>query len=593
MAWVHGGHSFKFGFDGWKSISPSSYTQRSRGDYEWYFLSDYLFDNYPDGNAQRGLGNVVYYGDQVLLGIYGNDTWKITPHLTLNLGLRYEYQTVPYSARQQDINALASVPGLISFSEPKPQDTALMPRIGVAYSPGNAGLTSIRAGFGINYDVVDDNLESLGSPPQFGTTVDVTGLDKSGFLANGGILPNIQVGALTAAEARYETQGFIPNQKRPESIQWNFGIQHVFAKDYTFDVRYLGNRGLFLPVQIQLDRQPVVNSQNALPVYFSVPSQASLNSLTNTLGTLQASYNNGGFIVPAYAAAGFNNPETPITAFMPIGNSSYNGLAIQMTRRFARSLQFMSAYTWSHDIDDSTATVGSTVFTPRRPQDSQNMTDERASSALDHRQRLSFELLYEMPYFKHSNWFLKNLAGNWEIAPIFIYQTGTLITPQSEVDSNLNADSASDRVFINPSGNSALGTGVTPLANAAGDTIAYLADNPNARYVSAPEGTLPNAGRNSINLNPIDDLDLTMAKHFNFTERAKAELSIRASNLFNHPQYTGGYLDDVAFTSYGSGTPAGLLVRTSFDPQSTAFQQWSQVFSSNPRSVILTLKLSF
>lgn len=593
VAWTHGSHSFKFGFDGWKSISPSSFTQRSRGDYEWAYLSDYLFDNYPDQIAQRSLGKVVYYGDQVLLGFYGNDTWKLTPHLTLNLGLRYEYQTVPYSERLQSVNSLASVPGLISFSTPRPQDTNFMPRMGLAYSPGNDGRTSIRAGFGINYDVLYDNLGSLSLPPQFNTTVDVTGLNQSGFLANGGILPSTQIGALTAEEARFETQGFIPNQRRPESIQWNFGIQHVFAKDYTVELRYLGNRGLFLPVQVQLNRQPVVTPPNALPVYFSMPSQMTLDSLTSTLSSLQTAYGNGGFIVPAYAAAGFNNPQSPITAIMPIGNSSYNGLALQVTRRLARSLQFMGAYTWSHDIDDSTAALGSTVFTPRRPQDSQDMTAERASSALDHRQRLSFEMLYDLPFFKNRNWFLKNLAGNWEIAPIYIYQTGTLITPQSEADSNLNADSASDRVFINPSGNSALGSDATPLANTAGQTVAYLANNPNARYVSAPAGTLPNAGRNLINLNPIDDLDLTLAKRFNFTERWKAEFSIRAFNVFNHPQYVGGFLDDVLFTSYGAGTPAGVLVRTSFDPKSTAFEQWSHVFSSNPRAVTLALKLSF
>jgi len=80
----------------------------------------------------------VYYGDQVLLAFYGNDIWKVRPNLTLSLGLRYEYQTVPYSERLQTVNSLASVPGLISFTEPKPQTTNVMPRLGVAYSPGTS-----------------------------------------------------------------------------------------------------------------------------------------------------------------------------------------------------------------------------------------------------------------------------------------------------------------------------------------------------------------------------------------------------------------------------------------------------------------------
>ncbi|HEX4748909.1 MAG TPA: carboxypeptidase regulatory-like domain-containing protein [Bryobacteraceae bacterium] len=473
--WTHGNHSFKFGFDGWSSISPGSFTQRSRGDYEWAFLSDYLFDNYPDQIAQRGLGDVVYYGNQYLLGFFGNDVWKLRPNLTVDLGLRYEYQTVPLSEKSQAANAAAGLPGLINFGVPQPQTTDLMPRIGIAYSPGSSGKTSIRAGFGINYDVLYDNLGTLSLPPQFQTTIDVTGQDKSGFLANGGIPPNVSVGALSVQQARLQTQGFIPNQKRPESIQWNFGIQHVFGNNYTFETRYIGNRGIFLPVQVQLNRQPVVNAQNALPVYFSMPSQGRLNSLPNTLSALQTAFNAGDYIVPAYAAAGFSNPNTPITAFMPIGNSSYHGLANQLTRRFANGLQFLGAYTWSHAIDDSTATVASTVFTPRRPQDSQNLVAEKASSALDHRQRLSFEMIYDMPFWKGKNWFVRNPVGNWEIAPVYIYQTGTLITPQSETDSNLNADSAPDRVFVNPAGNPSLGSGVTPLLNNAGQSVAYLA----------------------------------------------------------------------------------------------------------------------
>ena len=590
LSWTRGQHSLKFGFDGWKSISPSSFTQRSRGDYQWLYLTDYLHDISPDVAAERGIGNVVYYGDQVLLSFYGNDTWKIRPNLTLNLGLRYEYQTVPYSQRLQTVNALASVPGLISFTEPKPQNTNFMPRIGLAYSPGDSGRTSVRAGFGINYDILYDNLGTLSMPPQFITNVDAAGLGLPNFLANGGIPPNTPVGPLSQSEARFLTQGYIPDQKRPQSIQWNFGVQHVFAQDYTAEVRYLGTRGLFLPMQIQLNRQPVVNAANALPMYFSAPSQAALDSLTNTLTPLQNAYVAGGALVPAYAAAGFNNPFSPVTAFMPVGNSTYHGLATQLTRRFSHGLQFIGAYTWSHNIDDSTAVVSSTTFAPRRPQDSQNLHGERASSMLDHRNRFSAALIYEVPFFKNRNWLLKNVLGNWEAAPVYIYQTGSLVTTQSEIDSNLNGDSWSDRVFINPNGDPSIGSAARPLRNSAGQTVAYLAANPAARYVSAPLGTLPDAGRNLLQLNPINNLDLTLAKRFNFTERYRLEFAVRAFNVLNHPQYTGGYLNDVQFLAF---PPTDVLTRASFDPASTSFQKWDRVFSSNSRTLTLSLKLSF
>ena len=101
ISWTKGKHSLKFGFDGWKQISPQNFTQRSRGDYEWSNLSDYLFDYNPDYIAQRSLGGAEYYGDRIFTGVYVNDSWKATPHLTVNVGLRYEYQTVPYSETLQ------------------------------------------------------------------------------------------------------------------------------------------------------------------------------------------------------------------------------------------------------------------------------------------------------------------------------------------------------------------------------------------------------------------------------------------------------------------------------------------------------------
>lgn len=596
ISWTKGNHSLKFGFDGWSSISPSQFIQRSRGDYEWSFLSDYLYDNNPDGIAQRSLGNATYYQNQQLLGFFANDNWKVTPNVTVNLGLRYEYLTIPLSENSQDLNASASVPGLIEFRSPKAQTKNFMPRIGIAYSPGTSGNTSIRAGFGITYDVLYDNLGTLSLPPQLTTTIDQTGLNATGFLAGGGIPPVASVASPQGMDARYATAGYIPDQKRPEAYNWNFGIQHVFAEKYVFQTRYVGTRGLFLPVQLQLNLEPVVNPSNALPVYTTAPSQAALDSLSSTLGALQDVYNNGnngngGFFVPAYANAGFVG--SIITGFMPAGNSVYHSWASQISRRFSNGLQFMVNYTWSHNIDDSTDALDSTVLAPRRPMNSQDMRPERSSSVLDHRNRIVAEFIYDLPFFKHSNWFMKNIVGNWEMAPVYTYQSGQLATPQSAIDSNMNLDSAPDRVMVNSQGNASIGTDASPLTNSAGDIVAYLADNPNARFIRSPSGTLPNGGRSLIAMNPIDNIDLTFRKRINLTETKSFEISGQFLNVLNHPQYVGGYIDDVYPFGYAQGAIGGDLLRTALEPQSTAFQQWSQVVSSNPRMIQLTAKFVF
>ncbi|MBV9613786.1 MAG: TonB-dependent receptor [Acidobacteriaceae bacterium] len=595
LTWTKGAHSLKFGFDGWSSISPSSFTQRSRGDYQWNFLSDYVYDYVPDALAQRGLGHVTYYQNQQLLGFFVNDNWKITPNFTANLGLRYEYQTVPLGENSQALNASASVPGLLVFHSPTTQKKNFMPRVGFAYSPGTSGRTSIRAGFGLSYDVLYDNLGVTSPAPQLSTTLDVTGQAGTGFLAGGGIPASASLTPPQGAAARAATSAFIPDQKRPASYTWNFGIQHQFAGNYVFETRYVGTRGLFLPMQVQLNRRAIVNASNALPVFFTRPTQATLNSLTNTFANLQAAVASAGSLVPAYAQVGFTNT---ITAFMPVGNSIYHGWSNELSRRFSNGLQFRGSYTWSHNIDDSTDALNSTVLAPRRAQDSQNLRAERASSLLDYRNRIVLQMIYDVPFFKNSNWWLKNLAGNWEIAPVYTYQSGQHVTPQSTVDSNLNHDTAPDRVIINPAGNPSLGTTATPLTNSNGDRVAYLAANPNAMYVVAPQGTLANAGRNLLSLEPIDDIDLTIAKRFTITERFRLEFSLRAFNIFNHPQYVGGYVNDVhPFGSsgggYAQGTPPGDLARTTITPSSTNFEDWPQAFSSNPRLITLALKLTF
>jgi len=135
--------------------------------------------------------------------------------------------------------------------------------------------------------------------------------------------------------------------------------------------------------------------------------------------------------------------------------------------------------------------------------------------------------------------------------------------------------------------------------NSAGQVVAFVADNPNAQYIEAPKGTLPNGGRNTAQLRPIDDVDMTIAKNFNITESKKLQFSARFSNILNHPQYIGGYVSDVA-PAGALTSPAGIntgptssSVHAFVEPESGIFLQPSQAFSSNPRQIQLALKFIF
>jgi hypothetical protein len=193
--------------------------------------------------------------------------------------------------------------------------------------------------------------------------------------------------------------------------------------------------------------------------------------------------------------------------------------------------------------------------------------------------------------FKHdTNWFKRNIVGNWEFAPVYQYQTGTWVSVQSGIDSNLNGDSAGDRAVINPSGNPLVGSGTTPLKNTAGDTVAYLVNNPNARYIDTPTGVLANSGRNTLRVNPIDDIDMTIAKYLSVgkEDRYKLRFEGRFFNILNHPQYVAGNISDVGSVGF-----TGTAVHNSLLPNNSLFGQWNQVFSSNPRTIQVAVKLTF
>jgi hypothetical protein len=324
----------------------------------------------------------------------------------------------------------------------------------------------------------------------------------------------------------------------------------------------------------------------------STPSAGQLAGLPYTLADLQARPN----IDPYFANAGFTNP---ITEFTPQGYSRYHGLALQLNRRFARGFQMTGSYTWSHLIDNSTAEVFSTVLTPRRPQDFRDLASERSSSALDRRHRLTLSAIYDVPWFRDSGWFMKNIVGNWEIAPIYTYESPEYFTVQSGIDSNLNGDAWPDRVIVNPAGPAGTGSGVTAVNRAgatvamgSASTVAYVATNPNARYIQAGLGAFANGGRNTEPTSPINNIDITAMKRFNLSDRWRIEFAGQIYNLLNHPQYVPGFTNDIQPTIHSADASVTSYVRlTQANINDGLWNRPQNVFSSSPRNMQLFVKL--
>jgi len=606
-----GKHTFKGGYQLIDNIASGYFIQRARGDYDYASLGEYLQDLQPTGSAfgtpnsgERSVGS----GGGIPLGnlehaAFFQDDYRMRPNLTFNIGIRYEYVTIPVGTRAQGLSAIGDVPGVISFTNPPPSKNEWSPRLGFAYSPGTNGKTSIRGGVARSFDNTYLNLNENSAPPFYQTTQDVNpAAPVTNFLQNGG-LAGVGTGATTAAAVRASISSYTFPQNRPYALTGTLGVQRVLGKDYTVEARYVYTKGVHLWNQTRENIvSPLSTSGLSLPTYFTTPSAAQLASNTVTLGQLQSIIVPGGTAALPYnnlAAYGFNNA---LVGYDPWGNSRYNGLALQMNKRYSNNFSYIAAYTWSHAQDDSTATNFSTIMSPRRGQDFQDLAKEWADSALDRRHRLTFTPVYDFRPFKNGNWLMKNLIGNWNVAGTYTFQSPEMATVQDGIDANLNSDATGDRFVTNINGAANVGSNVVGLlANgttvpagtscgagaACKGIVAYVALNPNARYVTAGLGALENGGRNTFPMGRTNNIDAALKKRISINERMAVEFGAQAFNLFNHSQFTGGYLSDV--------TPfqTNAISSTVFQPRSANFGAIQQFFPSNSRQMNLTARFTF
>ena len=160
------------------------------------------------------------------------------------------------------------------------------------------------------------------------------------------------------------------------------------------------------------------------------------------------------------------------------------------------------------------------------------------------------------------------------------------MTPQSAVDSNQNGDAASDRVILNPSGAKGTSSGVTALKRTDGQTVGYLADNPNAQYIRAQVGAFATSGRNILASRGINNFDITVSKIAGLPGADQAAVPGRFLQRFNHPQYTPGRVNNVNVNNRAN-------VTNFLTPGNALFGQYDQVWSSNPRTIQVGARLTF
>lgn len=588
---VHRSHTFKFGAEFRNVISSSNFLPRERGDYIYTDLDRLLRDQAPDNQNIRSTGSGAFVASNYRLYSFAQDDWKVRSNVTLNLGVRYEYQSLPRDAALQQLNAISTVPGVIEFGVPKTDKNNIAPRLGFAWSPswdtsvgrflfGNEGESSIRGNYSRAFFTNFSNLVLLNLPPQRQAELRFSG-SATQFLQNGGASRTF-IPVSGQAESRSQTASIIEDQTVPYTNSFSVSYQRQLGKSMGIELRYLNTRSHQLPVQVQLNAGVVKDSALIIPTLLATPTPAQLAGLPSLAQILAANPTVGTGNLEQF---GFNSA---VTAFPSIGRAWYDGVSASLNRRFAKNFSFTAAYTFSKTLDDSTNELNTSALNPRRPENAGNrfdsnglsLSNEKGFSALDIPHRFVSSFNVDLPFFnKSENAFLRMVLGGFQLNGIFQIQSGQPITVRSGRDSNLNFDAAGDRAIFNPNGDPNTSSGVIAVNSAGatvpmGDpsTVAYVAVNPNAGYISTGILARSTAGRNTLRTKGFNQTDMVVLKNTRFGTDGRFNFQIGAEifDLFNQrPRTIGGVGSQTAafsiagnanFNNYDIGNFSGRTV---------------------------------
>jgi len=589
----------------------------------------------------QGIGNSKQPFDNIPIGFFGQDSWKVNRKLTLNYGLRYDVEISPLFSPATAINAAAEQ--ALGVVEGIPRDyNNVAPRFGLAFDPAGSGKTVIRAGFGLFYDhpllatafdsVTADGGRSVqllsaggvasacglvpaaGAPPGYATCGSgkdtPTNLNGSAIfqgvlnaLPNMFYLPNQQrfdplaSGSLFANQS-YLTAGFplpilpftLPiarNFQYGYAEQGNLTVEREIAGSWKFSLGYQYTRGLHLhrPVDVN-STNPQLLAQNAFnagaagisvsnPVTVAVPSSdiapgpgncglhliapQALGVLNGCPGPLAAL--NGQFVGtpaffnffrpsgpnPSFAAlvpggyatqvalakaagypAGFGVPVpfNSVDAQRSDGNSWYNALTFNLTKRFSHSFEMLSSYTYSHSIDDSTD-----LQSPLEPQDSRFPFLERSNSVNDQRHRWVTSAVFQSPQGKGGDGFAKRFLGGFTVAPIIELASGRPYNVITGTDTRLDLGASQARPSVGGTTTSPFIPGIT--FGVAATCLANNGSTFSVPGVTPPAGCDGNLGRNAFRSPGFFQVDLRVSKAIPIGERLHLDLIADGFNLFN------------------------------------------------------------
>ncbi|MDE1156066.1 MAG: TonB-dependent receptor [Acidobacteriaceae bacterium] len=533
VTWIHKQHSFKFGASGirrdvafFRPIAGKGYFQLANGDFTGFETAELLAgfsDNYSIG-AQDGFFGTRNYE----VGVFGQDDWKVTRNLTLNLGVRWDLITYPVEEHNRQA-ALDPNTGYINLAGQDGFSRSIInnnfrnfsPRVGFAYDMYGTGRTVLRGGYGIFYFLDRGGIDNqLGQQVPYGGSVSYGAASGYRVALTGQAAMNTNVNtenSTAVATNALPLPGFpdfnrlappvgsnvfsvYTTEKTPNVQQYNLQLQQQFGTRTQFTLGYVGNKSTHLATGYN---------------YNYLPGLAGMNT-------------------PRFAELG---SSAQVVLNVNDGVSHYNSLQTQLNYKASKGLILTTSYTWSHNIDNTDGYLGFYSISQLYAYDH---SLNKGNSSLDQRNVFAASAVYDLP-FGRGQQFGSNagravdlLIGGWQMNTVVQAESGT---PFSILYSQY-------------------GGTFTQRADAIGQ-IKYP-HSINGAWISGtfqrPTGLQGNTGRNQFFGPGMVEGDVSLFKTLHITDRVHTELRAEVFNVTNTPQFTNPDSNLNDGNPYSSGT---------------------------------------